>query len=166
MRLLLVLCLSLFPGVAMALSCIAPNAGRSLNDAAERGERLTVVAGVLLPPEGLRGREGYETFTAKYRLVGTMLLPGGRDRHFARDITFRSSCMLDQWCGPVPMQATDAVFLLKDQGDQGLILDTNPCPSAIFFRYGPDQIQALRECLTHGECGPIDLRTLDYRYIR
>ena len=166
MRFLLSALFFLMPSAALALSCMVPNAGDSLNHATENGYRQIVVAGVLLPPENKVVRKGYATVTARYRVVGTQLLPGDRDRHFARGVDLKSSCVLDQWCGPIPDKPIEGVFLMDDKGDLGPLLVVSPCPGAIYSRYGPEQIQALRQCLTAGICGEKELQVLSYRNIR
>ena len=164
MRLLLSLMLMLIPSAAMALSCLSPNIGRSLNDAAERGDARMVVAGVLLPPEGPVKRKGFATVTVSYRLVGAQLLPGRQDRHFARNINLESSCVLDQWCGPLPDEPIEGVFLLQREDGVAPLLRVGPCPGAIFVRYDLDDIDTIRQCLTDGRCSEAGLRSLDYHW--
>ena len=160
MRGLFTVILTLLPSVAWSLSCVVPNAGREFNTATQGQRQIVVVSGVLLPPSPTPSRIGKQDFRAVYRIVGTRMDDDGRERRFAEDIVFKSSCVIE-WCGPVPDAPVEGVFLLEDGDDRRLTLSTGPCPSGL-YQYPGHKIDAFRSCVSQGQCGDSELRTLDY----
>ncbi len=163
MRFLLTLIFVALPSLAMALSCMAPNAARELNFALEDGKAVTVVKGTLLPPAGAVRRRDYEEFSAVYTLLGARLMAQGRDQTFAEMVTVTSGCVLNQWCGQIVSKPIKAVFVLQNTIDGQYRLDLHACPGSIYTEYGPSETRILRNCLARGRCTERDIEQLDRR---
>ena len=160
MRVLLTILAICLPTAAMALSCIPPNAGRELNVWLEKGHKVTVVSGVLTPVGRAPRRIGKQDVTHPYRLVGTELTRARGDRPFAQDILFTSNCVIE-WCGPLPSEPQEGLFLLRKRNGAQLELVTGPCRAGM-YQTNRLYLDALRRCLAKGQCGEKELKMLSF----
>ena len=163
MRLILTLAFIALPSLAMALSCLPPNAAREVNFALERNQEVTIVKGTLVPPSGSLKRRAFEDVSAVYNLLGARLMAYGDDQTFIGKVTVTSGCMLDQWCGQIVKKPTKAVFILRNAADGQYRMNLSPCPSAIYPDYGANEERILRNCLARGRCTERDIEQLDRR---
>ena len=163
MRWLIALLLFGIPSGAFALSCLPPNAARSLDHAMQSGASVHAVAGTLQPlradtvsPAGQTDKD------IIYRLQGTQLSRGGWLTDIDVELRIETRC-ISNWCGKLPVGSTDGLFFLTSDQTGALILRIGPCGGTIFPPPDAEQRDALQRCAKAGRCKAEDLRLFELR---
>lgn len=151
----LIICLSLVGGPAAALSCLRPEVLRSYQEAAAAEEVYVVVSGVLSHdvdsvPEGRNSDSPPLSFPA--RLTGAALATDGFTAPFDAEVEVTLSCV-SAWCAPPPPQNASVLAFLR-KTEAGLLLDMQPCQQWLFEDPEPEDMFALFDCHTSGNCTP------------
>ena len=157
MRWFLALLVVALPSIAGALSCLPPNAARSLDQAMQSGVPVRAVAGELR-----RTAASPETRTGTYHLKGTELSRGGWLSEFAEEIRVEARCVAS-WCAELPGAQTQGLFLLTIGQSGAPLLRIGPCGGTVFPL--PDGVgrEALQRCARTGRCSAEDIRLFEPR---
>lgn len=151
------------PSAAAALSCIVPNMGRDFNQLADAPETYVVARGRLVPagpvPEVSPDRaQSNKVFQALYRFEGQHLGTVPRsDRALSVPVEVTVRC-LGPWCAGFPAATDQAMFLERTNGTYRV--EIGPCPFGALAAPKPDQMAALRACLSAGRCGEAEIARL------
>ncbi len=145
----LVAALSLAATQAQALRCLPPDVARSYVQGADVG--VVIVRGALRhtgrkPP---RSTAPHPLRQAAL-LSGMQLGAGGFDQPFDNAVTIQTTCA-GPWCGSVPQQADDMIYVLRQVGATWVIAPS-PCDAAVFAPTD-DVLATLTACVTGNRCG-------------
>ncbi|WP_375175783.1 hypothetical protein [Pseudooceanicola sp.] len=149
----LALSLTLASSPANALSCLRPEVLRSYQEAAEAKETYVVVSGVIshdvaAVPEARNADSPRIAFTA--RLAGASLTHDGFTAPFDAPVEVTLNCV-SAWCAPLPPQHASVLAFVQKTED-GYSLDMQPCQQWLFENPEPEQMVALVDCHTSGNC--------------
>lgn len=152
---LLTLSLGLAAGPADALSCMRPDVLRSYKAAADAYEAYVVVSGVMVHdvqsvPEDRNENSPRVNYTA--RLVGAYLGDEGFTGTFDAPVDVTLDCV-SAWCSPLPAQR-ESVLAFVRKTETGYALNVQPCRQWLFENPEPEQMVALFDCHTSGNCTP------------
>ena len=141
---------------ALALSCMRPDVLTSYKAAAEASERYVVVSGVMAhdTPQSEQAQTGNPkvvSFTS--RLVGRYLQDDGFMGEFDAPVQVTLNCV-SEWCATMPPQRASVLAFVQMKND-GFVLDVQPCQRWLFQDPEPEQMVALFDCHTSGNCTPI-----------
>ena len=162
MRWIVILLFATLPSGAFGLSCLPPNAARSLDHAMRSGASVHAVAGTLaLEHAGAVSATGTNQ-QGVYRLRGTELNRGGWLTELDVELRVETRCVAS-WCGEAPAAKTRGLFLLTADLMGNLVLRVGPCGGTIFPPPTEGQSKALQRCAQAGRCNEEDVLLFEAR---
>lgn len=151
------------PGIAHALSCMAPNPAHEINWMLEKGRKVALITGRLTPvsevpdltPEG-------PPVLANYRLDGSRITEGNVVPVTGVEVLLTGVCA-GPWCASLPRTTDPQLFVLEGE-DETLTATIGPCQGTLHRPPDPDQVEALQRCLKGGGCSDNDVMLLEPRW--
>ncbi|MEO1549076.1 MAG: hypothetical protein AAFR93_01445 [Pseudomonadota bacterium] len=145
---------------AHGLSCLAPNAARGFNFAAQSEDRYHMLSvtfegeGPFVPPVKMEDQgKPRAPVVHSYEATATFYHPNGPA--VTRDITLvvEVTC-LGMWCGAFPAPGSTALMFAEPLSRSTYRLRLGPCPDdLVLFEPSKAQIETLLGCWRQGLCG-------------
>ena len=147
----IVLALILVPATAQALSCLAPNPAREVDQAFRSGGEPSLMIG--------RRTTHFDNDNGSYRFEGRVLAQNITIDKLSASVDVAASCVAS-WCGELPREPVEGLFVSIHPAG-GFKLTFGPCGGTSYEAPTEEQLRALQRCIEAGRCSAEDVSTFE-----
>ena len=151
-------------GPALALSCMVPNLAETYNRLNDAPDVYVLGLGTLsatedLPPEQRDANGMGQPRTASFAFDGAFMSVNGLGLPRTVPVEVTTGCAAS-WCGTFPTEDQKHLVFLRQTSDTGFALEISACGGPMQSDPTEDQINAIKQCMRDGGCGPEQIEAL------